>query len=110
TVEGTRDHDIADLAEDYSAHLEELSYLISNGGAAMTEEQLEAAIQDYIEQKGPEWQSRLDELEGQLADRGSGLLSQIQQLQNLPDETRADYQERINNLLDDPNAQLAVSM
>ena len=110
TVEGTRDHDIADLAEDYSAHLEELSYLISNGGAAMTEEQLEAAIQDYIEQKGPEWQSRLDELEGQLADRGSGLLSQIQQLQNLPDETRADHQERINNLLDDPNAQLAVSM
>ncbi|TWH00093.1 LysM domain-containing protein [Mesorhizobium sp. J18] len=110
TVEGTRDHGIADLAEDYSAHLEELSYLISNGSTAMTEEQLETAIQDYIDEKGPEWQNRLDELERQLADRGSGLLTQIQQFQNLPDETRADHQERINNLLDDPNAQLAVSM
>ncbi|WP_163266835.1 LysM peptidoglycan-binding domain-containing protein [Chelativorans alearense] len=110
TVEGERDHDLADVAEEYGEHLEELSFLIMNGGAAMTEEQLEAAIQDYVEEKGPEWEERLQELEGQLAEHGESLLSQIQQLQNLPEDVRADYQDRIADLLDDESAQLAVSM
>lgn len=110
TVESERDHSVSDLVEDYGEHLEELGFLISNGGAAMTEEELQTAIQDYIDEKGPEWQERLEELEEQLAESGESLLSYAQQFQNLPDDVRSDYQERILNLVDDPNAQLAVSM
>lgn len=101
-------HGITDQVENYSEHLEELSFLVVNGGTAMTEEQLNTAINDYIE-ANPEWEAQFEELRGQLADSGTGLLTQIQQLQSLPDEVRADYQARIDGLLDDPNSQLAVS-
>ncbi|SDL72631.1 LysM domain-containing protein [Modicisalibacter muralis] len=107
-VEQFGDHAIAGQAEDYAAHLDELSFLAVNGGAAMTEEQLETAITDYM-QANPEWQAQLETLQGQLADSGVELLTQIQQLQSLPDDLRADHQARIDGLLDDSNSQLAVS-
>ncbi|MDI5936071.1 LysM peptidoglycan-binding domain-containing protein [Halomonas kalidii] len=107
-VERFRDHSLADQAEDYHEHLDELSFLILNGGAAMTEAQLEAAIDDYIA-SNPDWQEEFGALQEQLADSGAGLLEQIEQLQGLPDDIRADHQPRIEALLDDPNAQLAVS-
>ncbi|MPZ38232.1 MAG: LysM peptidoglycan-binding domain-containing protein [Rhizobiales bacterium] len=109
-VEQFRDGLIGEQAEDYLEHIEELSYLIANGGAAMTEDQLNAAINDYVQAKGPEWEQRLEQLQTQLGDSGAKLLTQIQELQNMPDDLRADHQEEINGLLDDPNAQLAVSM
>ncbi|WP_162623096.1 LysM peptidoglycan-binding domain-containing protein [Billgrantia lactosivorans] len=107
-VEQLRDHTIAGQADDYHEHLDELSFLILNGGAAMTEEQLETAIEDYIA-SNPDWEAEFEALQEQLADSGAGLLEQIEQLQALPDEVRADQQPRIDALLDDPNAQLAVS-
>ncbi|MDI5984192.1 LysM domain-containing protein [Halomonas sp. M4R5S39] len=107
-VEQFRDHSIADQAEDYHEHLDELSFLILNGGAAMTEAQLEAAIDDYID-SNPDWQEEFGALQEQLADSGAGLLEQIRQLQGLPDDIRADHQPRIEALLDDPNSQLAIS-
>lgn len=107
-AEQFRDHSIADQAEDYHELLDELSFLILNGGAAMTEAQLEAAIDDYID-SNPDWEEEFGALQEQLADSGAGLLEQIEQLQGLPDDIRADHQPRIEALLDDPNAQLAVS-
>ncbi|UYG02350.1 LysM peptidoglycan-binding domain-containing protein [Halomonas sp. LR3S48] len=107
-VEHFRDGTIAEQADDYHEHLDELSFLILNGGAAMTEEQLEAAIDDYIA-SNPDWEAEFQALQEQLADSGAGLLEQIEQLQALPDGVRADHQARIDALLDDPNAQLAVS-
>ncbi|PMR71315.1 LysM peptidoglycan-binding domain-containing protein [Halomonas heilongjiangensis] len=107
-VEHFRDRTIAEQADDYHEHLDELSFLILNGGAAMTEEQLEAAIDDYIA-SNPDWEAEFQALQEQLAESGAGLLEQIEQLQALPDGVRADHQARIDALLDDPNAQLAVS-
>ncbi|EPC00546.1 hypothetical protein L861_06285 [Litchfieldella anticariensis FP35 = DSM 16096] len=109
TVEQFRDHTIGEQAEAYHEHLEELGYLIGTGSSAMTQEQLEAAIEEYIEAQGSEWSEELEGLREQLADSGAGLLQQIQQLQGLPDEVRADHQERIDGLLNDSNAQLAIS-
>lgn len=106
-----RDQVIGDQAEDYLEHIGELSYLITNGGAAMSEAQLEQAIEDYADAQGPEWEQRLEELQGQLADSGVRLLNQIQRLQEVPDELLTDdRQELINGLLDDDGARLAVSM
>lgn len=107
-VEQFRDRTIAEQADNYHEHLDELSFLILNGGAAMTEEQLEAAIDDYIA-SNPDWEAEFETRQDQLADSGAGLLEQIEQLQALPDGVRADHQSRIDALLDDPNAQLAVS-
>lgn len=107
-VEQFRDHTVAEQAEAYHDHLDELSFLILNGGAAMTEEQLEAAIDDYIA-SNPDWEEEFQALQEQLADSGAALLELIRQLQDLPDEVRMEEQERIADLLDDPDSQLAVS-
>lgn len=107
-VEQFRDHNIAGHADAYTEHLDELSFLIVNASPSMTQEQLDTAIEDYFD-SNPDWQEEFEALQGQLADDGSGLLTQIQQLQALPEEVRADYQERLDGLLDDPNSQLAVS-
>jgi len=109
SVEYYRDSAIAGQAEDYLEHIDELSFLIANGGAAMTDEQLNAAIDDYVA-ANPEWGARFEELQTQLGDSGARLLTQLQALQNMPDNLRADHQEQINGLLDDPSAKLAVSM
>ncbi|QEM80290.1 hypothetical protein [Halomonas binhaiensis] len=108
-AEQFRDSTIGDQSEAYYGHLEELSYLISSGGPAMTQEQLETAIEDYIDSKGDGWSEDLEGLREDLADSGATLLEHIQQLQSLPDEVRSEYQDRIDGLIDDPNSQLAVS-
>lgn len=107
-VEQFRDHTIGGQAGEYHEHLDELSFLILNGGAAMTEEQLAAAIDDYIA-SNPDWETEFEALQEQLAGSGAGLLKQIEQLRGLPDEAGADQQSRIEALLEDANAQLAVS-
>ncbi|MFM9272194.1 LysM peptidoglycan-binding domain-containing protein [Halomonas elongata] len=108
-VENFRDYGIEENAQAYHSHLEELGYMIDAGGASMTPDQLEAAIDDYIESQDDGWGEELESLRGDLAAGGAGLLEQVQQLQSLPDDIRADYQDRIGGLLDDTNAQLAVS-
>ncbi|WP_417329772.1 LysM peptidoglycan-binding domain-containing protein [Halomonas cupida] len=109
TAERFRDQTIGDQSEAYYEHLQELGYLIDTGGSAMTPEQMEAAIEDYIESQGDEWSTELEGMREDLADSGTTLLEHIQQLQSLPDGIRSDYQERIDGLIDDPNARLAVS-
>ncbi|ALM54005.1 LysM peptidoglycan-binding domain-containing protein [Halomonas huangheensis] len=109
TAEQFRDQTIGDQSEAYYEHLQELSYLIDTGDSAMTPEQLEAAIEDYIESRGDAWSEELEGLRDDLADSGATLLEHIQQLQSLPNDIRAEYQDRIDALIDDPNAQLAVS-
>lgn len=109
TAEQFRDQTIGDQSEAYYEHLQELGYLIDTGDSAMTPEQMEAAIEDYIESQGDEWSTELEGMREDLADSGTTLLEHIQQLQSLPDGIRSDYQERIDGLIDDPNARLAVS-
>lgn len=101
-------------AQAYFEHLEELRYLTQNGGAAMSPQQLDAAVRSYMAEKGPGWENRLNELRTQLKDSGTALLDQIQQLQDglnqVPADQRSALQGRISELLRNPEAQLAVTM
>ena len=105
---------IADHAETYAEHLDELRFLVENGGAAMTPQQLDAAIQAYVSEKGPEWENRLNELRSQLSTDGTALLNQIQQLEaglhTVPTDQQDGMRQRISDLLSSPEAQLAVGM
>lgn len=114
SVEQFRNGSLTDHAKSYGEHLEELQFLVQNGGAAMSPQQLDAAIQAYIAEKGPEWEGRLNELRSQLSTDGTALLNQIQQLEaglsSVPEGDRAGMRQRIADLLSSPEAQLAVGM
>jgi hypothetical protein len=105
---------LTEPAQDYFEHLEELRYLTQNGGAAMSPQQLDDAVRAYVTEKGPDWENRLNELRSQLKDSGTSLLDQIQQLQDgldqVPADQKGELQGRIAELLQKPEAQLAVTM
>lgn len=113
-VEQFANDKLAEPAQDYFEHLDELRYLTQNGGAAMSPQQLDDAVRAYITEKGPDWENRLNELRTQLEDSGTALLDQIQQLQDgigqVPVDQRGELQNRITELLQKPEAQLAVTM
>lgn len=113
-VEQFRNGTIEGHAQSYGEHLDELRFLVENGGAAMTPQQLDAAIQAYVTEKGPEWEGRLNELRSQLSSDGTALLDQIQQLEaglsTVPAGERDGMRQRVADLLSSPEAQLAVSM
>ncbi|HEY0682026.1 MAG TPA: LysM peptidoglycan-binding domain-containing protein [Steroidobacter sp.] len=113
-AEQFRDSTIADHTESYAEHMDELRFLVENGGAAMSPEQLDDAIQAYVSEKGPEWENRLNELRSQLSTDGTALLNQVQQLEaglsSVPADQQESMRQRIAELLSSPEAQLAVGM
>ncbi len=90
---------------DYAKLTEELSWLASNHGGAMTPEQLNQAIEDLRTEKGPAWEAQVKELEGKLAADGKQLLETVAALSQAPaDNATAEA------LLKDSGAQFAVSL
>jgi LysM repeat protein len=99
--------------EGYAKEYDELNWLVSNHGGAMTPDQLNKAINDYAAAKGPQWQHKLESQRSQLTEDGTNLLRQLRQLQNLPPELagrQKDVDAYVNKVLDDPKAHLAISL
>lgn len=102
---------IDDDVKAYGAHMEELSWLVTNHGGSMTPEQVDAAIADYKKGKGPEWEQKAESLRQTLADDGDKLLAQITALDQLPgglEDHQARASRTIEETLADPSAQLAI--
>lgn len=97
---------------DYAAHSEELNWLIANGGASMTREQLTQAIDDYITAKGGPWQSQREEKSQQILQDGELWLRQLQELRNVPPHLRApaEIDAQIAEILSDPAATAAIGL
>lgn len=71
--------------EDYNAHVEELNWLSTNHGVAMTPDQLQQATADYKAQhKG--FEDTEQRLKNRMASDGRALLAQLDALANLPPE------------------------
>jgi hypothetical protein len=97
--------------DEYSAHMEELRWLIDNHGDTMTPEQLNQAIEDYKAEKGDAWVETEERLEAEVAKHGETLLDQLTQLGNFPDqpaEQKALINEQIENILNDDRSYLAI--
>lgn len=97
--------------EEYSVHMEELRWLISNHGGTMTPEQLEKAIADYKAEKGDEWGKTEKQLEAEVTRQGETLLNQLTQLGNFPSEPaeqKALINKEIDNILKDDRSYLAI--
>jgi hypothetical protein len=92
---------IETTVKDYAEHTQELNWLISQHGGAMTPEQLQQAIEQYGNDKGADWKARSEALQAQLADQGETLLKQ---LMAMPEGDPA-----VADALDDPNVSLAIS-
>jgi len=104
---------VDDHVDGYAKQFEELNWLVSNHGGAMTPDQLNKAINDYAAAKGPDWQHKLESQRSQLTEDGTTLLRQLRQLQNLPPELagrQQDVDAYVNKVLDDPKAHLAISL
>jgi hypothetical protein len=97
----------------YSAHMQELQWLIANHGTTMTPEQLEQAITDYETEKGPDWKDQKLALENDVAKKGNQLLNQVSQLGNLPPELAGQQgaaDEKIKEILSDDKSVMAMQV
>ena len=87
---------------DYLEHTAELSTLVQNLGPSMTPEQLQVAIDDYIAEKGPDWEQEMQSLQTAMAEDGAALLEQIEAIADLPpslDGYRETLTARVEDLL-----------
>jgi hypothetical protein len=89
------------VASDFESYIktnEELSWLIANAGPAMSQEELEAAISDYIADH-PGYEEKVAASQAQLANSGEQLTEQLVQLKTL---TGSDYlnEEIVGNIQD----------
>ncbi|MQW85715.1 LysM peptidoglycan-binding domain-containing protein [Sinorhizobium saheli] len=97
----------------YSAHMQELQWLVSNHGGTMTPEQLTKAIEDYKKDKGPQWAETERRLEDNIAASGENLLQQLTALGNLPPELAAQrpaVDNEIGKVLSDEKPAMAVEI
>ncbi|NLC62090.1 MAG: hypothetical protein GX761_12520, partial [Gammaproteobacteria bacterium] len=96
----------------YTDHTSELNWLVQNLGPVATPEQLEQAVNEYID-SNPGWQERHDELQAQVAEHGGALLQQIAAMQDLPpgleESSGADLQSRAKELFEDPGTGFAIA-
>ncbi len=99
---------IAETAKEYSAHVEELGWLVQNHGGSMTPEQLQQAIANYTKEKGPEWDDKGKALQAKLAEQGETLLGQLDALRQLPADAPG-REDAIADALNDPVTTLALS-
>lgn len=103
----------------YSAHMQELRWLIENHGDTMSPEQLEKATSDYkTRMDEPEddrtagaWTNEEARLQADVATHGNTLLEQLGQLDKFPEEP-AEQRERIDKeietILNDDRSYLAI--
>lgn len=97
----------------YATHMQELQWLITNHGTAMTPEQLTQAIEDYKTEKGPEWVATEQRLENNIAVSGEKILTQITQLSDLPAELASQQgavDAQINQILSDEKSAMAIDI
>ena len=103
---------VTDDLQAYGKQMEELNWLTLNGGAVMTTEQRDNAIQDYLDSRPSEWEEQTQALKDQVAEDGRDLLCQLQALQNLPADFKGDrkaIEDQIRRTLDNPDAITAMS-
>lgn len=74
--------------DDYVQHTKDLNWLASNAQGKLTPDQLQKAINEYITSQGPEWQSKLRDIEGRITAHGGQLADTIGALKTLPGDLK----------------------
>ena len=90
----------------YAKHYQQLAWRLDNLGRLGTPEQQQQAINNFT-QNNPEWAAENRRLETAVVEQGKSLIQQVSYLRTLPSE-QAD--RRIQELLADPNARLAMDL
>lgn len=112
-AEGYLEQQVQGDVERYAELTEELSFLVTNAGPAMTPDQLDRAIEEYIANKGPEWEADVEAARQAIEQHGENLLQQIEQFHDLPPELagrQGEIDDTLRTMLEDPAAQTAISM
>ncbi|WP_462383558.1 LysM peptidoglycan-binding domain-containing protein [Pseudomonas sp. Marseille-QA0892] len=96
--------------EEYQQHFMELSWLSENGGAVMTDEQLEQAVSDFTV-NNPEWSATADELRARIAQEGEQYIEQLSVLEarypELFNAEGGEMAERLEQLPTDSDREIA---
>ncbi|QTD46845.1 LysM peptidoglycan-binding domain-containing protein [Ottowia testudinis] len=99
---------ITETARAYSGHMEELGWLVQNHGGSMTPQQLQKAIADYTQDKGPGWEAQGKDYQKQLATQGQTLQNQLTALAQLPPGTPG-REDALVGAYNDPAVALALN-
>ena len=100
---------VAESIEEYAEHTEELNFYISAFPTDLPPEQLQSAIEEYVENKGPEWQAELTRLEANVADHGVNLLRGSEMISEVTHVTD-DGAEKLTDVASQDNFVNAVSI
>ena len=100
---------VAASIEDYSAHTQELNFYISSFPSGLPPERLEAAITEFIEDKGPDWQVRLEELQNEVGSHGANALLQQELINNVSIATD-DHRQSLTEAASTDEFAIAVSV
>lgn len=96
----------------YAGKMQELSWLVKNEGAAMTQQQLSRAIANYGKTKdGGAWQKQTDAARDKAAADGATLIKQLTALQDLPPSLSTQQgavDSVVKELVNDPQASAAM--
>ncbi|MBE1161407.1 LysM peptidoglycan-binding domain-containing protein [Dyella acidiphila] len=84
TSSGSYTTSVTQALSDYQSKTADLNWLVSNFGANASQQQLNTAVQNYINQQGPAWQSAYKQDQITLQNSGQFLANDITQLENLP--------------------------
>lgn len=69
---------------DYQSKTADLNWLVANLGAGASPQQINTAVQDYINRQGSTWQNDYNQDKATLQNSGQFLANDITQLENLP--------------------------
>lgn len=103
---GYHNAESARLTQDYNNHIKDLAWHIRNQGQQATPQELQAAINNYVNTQSPEWREKYHALQGQLTQRGEQLLTAVTQLRTTLPE--ADARRLTESILSSKEAQFAI--
>ncbi|MBT2744783.1 MULTISPECIES: hypothetical protein [unclassified Lysobacter] len=99
---------IADLTQKYNNHTKDLAWFVSNQGKTASPEELQKAINNYVNAQGPQWRATYQSLQNQLTDRGAQLLDVAGQIRTTLPE--ADARALTESMFGAKETQFAVKM
>jgi len=83
-VKGAAASSVTKALSDYQQKTADLNWLIANLGGGATQKQLNAAVQNYINQQNPTWKAAYQQDKAILQARSQNLANSIAQLESLP--------------------------
>lgn len=96
------------LTQEYASHTKDLNWHVANLGQNATPENLQKAVDNYLQAQSPEWRSKYESLRGELAEHGQLMLNAANELRTSVPELKA--QALTETMFSSKESQFAVKL